>query len=674
MTTTRPQDLIEPPFGGDSTLSPITGWTRRTWTALADAALLSVRPYASPDHARVDLPGPTSWSGRDSDGLEGFARTFLLAGFRLSADGADDPHGLAEWFAAGLAAGADPDNPGRWPSMDEAGQAKVEAASIVLALHETRRWIWDRLEDPARQRIAAWLGRIGGSWVPENNWIWFRAVTAAFLREVGAPYQASDIEYAQARTEEWYAGEGWYSDGQETPGRHGDFDYYNGWAMHFYPLWYCRITGPHAEPGLLDRYRDRLRRYLADAQHLIAGDGTPLLHGRSLTYRYAMLAPFWAGAVFDATPLDPGLTRRLASGVVRRFVRRGCFTEDGVQELGWDGAFPAIRQIYSGPGSPYWSSKGFAGLVLPAEHPVWSATEQPTPLDRGEDVAVALPVPGWIVAATADDGIVRVAAHGPDHADVARFEIDDEVYARHGYSSHASPLMTDASRVDPVDSHVCLLTGDGRASHRRPNLPLHISGRTGVSRHRAHWLAVAAGHPARDRMSGLTHHLDLKPQDWLAGPWLTTASVLRGAVEVRLARVDPAREGDGLGAGSPQHPGPWHLCFGGWAVSASGPSSLLIPIRGAFTAAVSEHQDAMPLGPRCLVPSAQTTNPAQFGEVYAVAAILSGDAEAAEQTARSLRIDVTDDPTGAEITVEWPDGERDRLRLDPPAAGEHHAA
>jgi hypothetical protein len=666
MTITRPQDLIDPPSGGDSALSPITGWTRRTWTALADAALLAVQPYASPDHARIDLPGPASWSGRDSDGLEGFARTFLLAGFRLSADGADDPGNLAEWYAAGLVAGTDPDNPGRWPSMDEAGQAKVECASIALALHETRRWIWDRLDDPARQRIVAWLSRIGGSWVPENNWVWFRAVTAAFLRSAGATYQASDIEYAQARTEEWYAGEGWYSDGQSTPGRQSDFDYYNGWAMHFYPLWYGRISGPDADADLADRYRSRLSRYLADAQHLIARDGTPVLQGRSLTYRYAMLAPFWAGAVFDATPLAPGLTRRLASGVVRRFVRNGCFNESGIQELGWNGAFPPVRQVYSGPGSPYWSSKGFAGLVLPADHPVWTAAEQPTALDRGKDVGLALAVPGWIVSATADDGIVRVAAHGPDHSAVTRFEVDDEVYARHGYSSHASPLMTDASRTDPLDSHVCLLTGDGRASHRRPNLPVQISGRIGVSRHRAHWLSVPAAHPARDRMSGLPHHLDLKPEDWAAGPWLTTASVLRGALEVRLARVDPAAETDALGSGSPMHPGPWRLRFGGWAVPATGPASALLPLRGSFGGATSEHPDAIPLAAGAHVPSLQTADPVAFGEVYAVAVILAGDVHTPDQTARAVRLEVTPDPAGAEITLAWPDGERDRFRLDPP--------
>ena len=77
---------------------------------------------------------------------------------------------------------------------------------------------------------------------------------------------------AISRTEDWYKGDGWYTDGGTR-----NFDYYNGWAMHLYPLWYCRIAGGLAERGLEQRYRSRLRRYLADAAHLVGGDGAPIV-------------------------------------------------------------------------------------------------------------------------------------------------------------------------------------------------------------------------------------------------------------------------------------------------------------------------------------------------------------------------------------------------------------
>src|SRR5262249_22298511 len=163
----------------------------------------------SPGHALVHLPGPVSFSGRHSDGLEGFARTFLLAGFRLAVHGEPDPCHLAQWYAEGLAAGCDPGRPDRWPDMAEVGQAKVERASLAVALHETRHLIWDQLDDKVRDRLVEWMSGIAGTRVPPNNWLWFRAITAAFLRSVGAPFHAPDIEEALARTEEWYVGDGW---------------------------------------------------------------------------------------------------------------------------------------------------------------------------------------------------------------------------------------------------------------------------------------------------------------------------------------------------------------------------------------------------------------------------------------------------------------------------------
>ena len=53
--------------------------------ALADTLLAATRRFASPSGALIRLPGPTSASGAWSDGLEGYARTFLLAAFRANA-------------------------------------------------------------------------------------------------------------------------------------------------------------------------------------------------------------------------------------------------------------------------------------------------------------------------------------------------------------------------------------------------------------------------------------------------------------------------------------------------------------------------------------------------------------------------------------------------------------
>jgi hypothetical protein len=622
----------------DLRLSPYTGWTRAHWEATADRMLLAVRPYAGPGNALIRLPGPASRAGAWSDGLEGFARTFLLAAFRLAGAGGRDPHGLADWYAAGLAAGTDPASPQRWPRLDEIGQAKVEAASIVIALHETRPWIWDRLDDAVRERVLAWLGAFAGAPVPDNNWVWFRAVTAAFSRAAGGTWDRGDIEHAITRTESWYAGGGWYTDGGAR-----NFDHYNGWAMHLYPLWYCRIAGDLADPVLADRYRSRLRRYLSDAAHLVGGDGAPLFQGRSLTYRFAALAPFWAGALFDATPLAPGLTRRIASGMLRYFLSAGCLREDGTLPIGWHGEFLPVRQAYSGPGSPYWASKGFAGLLLPASDPVWRSAEEPLPVERGDFTRVAR-APGWVISGTSSDGIIRVANHGTDHATGDPGEADDPFYCRWSYATRAGPDL----RGD-VDCGVSLIAADGRPSHRRPLRPVRAAGRVGISRHQAHWPS-GAGHPAA------------------VGPWLTTASVVRGCWEVRLVHV--AADGPA---------GQWTLRIGGWQVAADEPltqregpgtvsvhganglASHVVALHGAMIPAVRRPVGAGAFGPHAAAPYLRSAAQVRPGDGYAAAVALSADPAGPGEPPR-----LTVYPGRAghlTAAIGWADGEQDRVSL-----------
>ncbi len=662
-------------------------WSRPDWERLADRTLAAVRPFASDDHALIHLPGPNSRSGRWSDGLEGYARTFLLAGFRLSRSGEQDPGNIAERYAAGLAAGTDPNSPERWPTVDEVRQAKVECASIALALHESRPWIWDRLDDRVRGNVVSWMSAMLGTETPDNNWTWFRAVTNAFLRSVGGPWRQEDIDHTLARTEAWYVGDGWYSDGEPAPGRPRNFDHYSGWAMQFYPLWYCRISGDQTEPGLLDRYRERLRRYLQDAERLVGANGRPLIQGRSLTYRFAMLAPFWMGAIFDATPLTPGRTRRLTSAVANHFVESGSYDESGLLPIGWHGPFEAMRELYSGSGSPYWASKGFAGLVLSDDHPVWTAPEEPLPIESG-DISFALPKLGWIVSGTREDGIVRMVQHGGDHTSPDRLSIDVPGYARHAYATHAAP---EYGIWYLVDSHVALVTADGRVSHRSPALQLgtdtdlgtdtFIDASRAVSRHRAHWW----------RESGLIPndvHRQHEDDRFEVGPWLTTASLLHGPWEVRLARVDRAgdagSQSSDLGSQWPQNAGPWKLRFGGWALAldesirpqvAGGAawairpdrlSTTIVALRGDFWAGCTVSQGTNPLGTYSATPQVETTESVVPGRLYAALVVLSGTI-AGPEAARGVTLEVGgvdargDQGNSTRITVTWPDGHQDEL-------------
>ncbi|AMW15185.1 hypothetical protein A4E84_04735 [Streptomyces qaidamensis] len=502
----------------DPLTSPVTGWTRAHWEAVADRLLDALTPYASPGLAQYRLPGRPSHSGAWSDGLEGFARSFLLAAFRIAGSAGRQTPGLIERYAAGLASGTDPHSPDHWPPVTDRSQPMVEAASVAIALHETRPWIWDRLDDRVRQRTADWLGGFLGAVVNDSNWRLFQVITEEFLASVGAPHRRAEIDAGLARLEDWYRGDGWYTDGD---GR--KFDYYNAWALHLYPVLWARIAGPRADSRLVAEHRARLRSFLHDHQHFFGGDGAPVHQGRSLTYRFGTTAPLWAGVLADATPLPPGRTRRLASGALKHFAERGVPDERGLLTLGWYRPFLPVTQRYSGPASPYWANKAFLGLLLPADHPVWTAHEEPGPVETG-DVRLALPAPGWLLHSTAADGIVRLVNHGSDRLPPPPATPDDSPhYARLAYSSATAPETPPAPRPGP-DNHIALLAPDGTPTRRGRIHPLAVEGARAASWHRAVFPGSGEGHR------------------------IESVSVVHGPWEVRVHRVDappgtPVREG-----------------------------------------------------------------------------------------------------------------------------------
>jgi hypothetical protein len=487
----------------DRTLSPYTGYTRAHWEAAADALLAAVEPYATEDRALYHLPGDRqSWSGRLSDGLEGYARTLLLAALRQ--DGT-----ALERYADGLAGGVS----GVWPRIEDRSQPLVEAASIAFALRITKPLLWDRLDDAVRQRAAAWLGDALNAEAWPCNWELFPVTVAGFLSSIGYEPETSRkaINRGLERIEQWYVGEGWYTDGD---GR--KFDYYNGWAMHLYPVLHAWLA---QDDGLAALYGDRLSRHLQDYARLFGADGAPMHQGRSLTYRFATTAPLWLGALTGHTPLAPGETRRLASGALKYFLDRGAVDSQGLLTLGWHGPDPAVLQGYSGPASPYWASKGFLGLLLPADHEVWTAVEEPGPAER-TDAVTSITAPNWLLQSTSSDGLVRLHNHGSEDV---RY---DPYYTRLGYSTVTEPSTS-------YDNSV-IVGGD--------------PSRTGIEP-----LGVGEGWVASRHRTG-------------SGGRVTCAVLVRGSVELRAFRVTDVPEGT-------------EIRVTGWA-AADGARSELLPVSG----------------------------------------------------------------------------------------------
>ncbi|MGW1003531.1 DUF2264 domain-containing protein [Streptomyces sp. NPDC002520] len=619
----------------DRVRSPLTGWTRAHWEALADRQLAALLPYATAGFAQYRLPGRTSWSGVVSDGLEGFARTFLLASFRIAGAGGTDEPGssvvshLIERYTEGLTTGTDRDGTEAWPALTDCSQQMVEAASIAIGLHETRPWIWDRLDPRVQERVVDWFSGFVGGRTWDNNWRLFQVVSEQFLASVGAPYSQDDIDGGLDRIEDWYVGDGWYTDGD---GR--NFDYYIGWALHLYPLLWARMAGPDGDGGRAKIYKERLSAFLTTYPQFFGADGAPVHQGRSLTYRFAATAPVWMGALTDCSPLAPGLTRRLASGTARHFVERGVPDERGLLPLGWYDTFLPATQPYSGPASPYWASKGFLGLLLPADHPVWTEREVPLPVEESTQYT-ALPAPGWLLHGTPHDGIVRLVNHGSDHNPPDGPAADDPHYAKLAYSTATAPESAPHAWARTVDNHLALLAPDGTLSRRRRIHPLTCEGQRASSRHDA-------------QLPGHDEEFPIESVSVLHGPW-----------ELRVHRVQaPAgvtvREG-GHAVADTDRPhgerGP------GWALvrTASGLTSAVVALYGwDEETGVAHEVEANAFGPRSATPYLRAHNHPGGASVHVSLVALTRDSVHPRALRASLACVVDGD---SRVRVTFPDGE-----------------
>ncbi|OYN88574.1 hypothetical protein CGZ91_13265 [Parenemella sanctibonifatiensis] len=629
----------------DRELSPYTGWTRDHLTAVVDHLLENARRYASPGHARILFPGDQGPHGDDVAGLEGFARTFLLAGARIAGEHGADPLGSAEWYLEGIRNGVEPTHPERWTRPTEHPQAVVEAASIAMMLLKTKPWTLDRMDQQTKDNLADWLRDVRQARVALNNWVWFHIFTETLLEVMGAGWDREFVQFRLDQHDQMYLADGWYTDGEGMR-----FDHYNGWAMHTYPLIWADLV-PDQE--FADKYRpiyhDRIRTFLPQAAALVGVDGSPLFQGRSLIYRFAAGAPFWAATIADASPLPLGQIRRITSGMVKYFVDHGAPDADGILNRGWHHNWPAMAQVYSGTGSPYWAAKGLLGLALPADHPVWSAVEEPMPIETG-DIAFAIEPAGWLVSGSQQEGTVRVHPHGG--LGMAR-KMEDVLYTRLGYSTDTTGALVGDWVENPLPNAAAILSdadGSIRASHRvwpeATGVALDADGTlVGSSWWQAQWSNLDPDAEPGQRRT-------VSP-----GPTLTYASAIRGGIEVRAIRVDPV---DGANNGIA-------LRLGGWAIDPAGPlGSAVTPLVPGMSLGHASCADASPTSEELDAPYATVSLengriPAETG--HAVVAVTYG--EVAELPAEALpTAEVRQD--GVRLT--WPDGVTTDLPLPAPSA------
>lgn len=342
--------------------------SRRDVVAYLNGMLGALDKQFPPGSSRFSLGETCAHYATDIAQMEGLSRA-LWGLFPLMAGG--EGESWSEKYLDAIKLGTDPQSAGYWGETGPYDQRLVEMAAYGLGLSLLGDKLLERFTEREVMNLHAWLSQITDAQMPDSNWNYFAIMVQLGFKRAGLPYDQRAIDHRFALMDAYYLGDGWYSDG---PGR--PKDYYISMAFHFYGLIYAALSGDEARADVL---RERSRQFAQDFIYWSAADGASVPFGRSLTYRFAMVA-FWSAVAFSGLEVfTPGIVKGIILRHLRWWQQQPITDRDGILTLGF--AYPnlAMCEDYNSPGSPYWALKTWLILALPETHPFWLADEEPLP-------------------------------------------------------------------------------------------------------------------------------------------------------------------------------------------------------------------------------------------------------------------------------------------------------
>ena len=257
-------------------------------------------------------------------------------------------------------------------NFDRGAQPLVDAAFLAYALLRARR-LWEGLDATVKDNVVKAFRRTRVIRPGFNNWLLFSGMIEAFFVRHGYDYDRMRLDYALRQHEQWYLGDGLYSDGSSF-----HWDYYNSYVIHPFLLEILTIITPKEKvyEKMLDDVTKRAVRYAAIQERLIAPDGTFPVVGRSIAYRAAAFHHLANMAFLEKLPegVQPAQVRPALTAVMQRTTEpAGTFDANGWLQIGLHGHQPALGEGYISTGSLYGCSLVLMPLGLPATHPFWSA-------------------------------------------------------------------------------------------------------------------------------------------------------------------------------------------------------------------------------------------------------------------------------------------------------------
>ena len=329
-----------------------------------------------------------TWDGRDKrvTYMECFGR--LMAGLApwLSLPDDDTAEGkqrkqLREWALKSYAQSVDPESKDYLLWRKE-GQPLVDAAYIAESFLRGYDALWVPLDDLTKQRYIAEFQQLRRVDPPYTNWLLFSSTVECFLKKAGAQTDYYRITSALRKVDEWYVGDGWYSDGEDFA-----FDYYNNFVIH--PMYVecleVMTNGGkqniwNVKGGNFPNALKRMQRFGMILERFVSPEGTFPVFGRSITYRTGVLQPLALLSLRGWLPkeLPAGQVRAAMTAVIQRmFGDNRNFNAEGYLTLGFNGSQPNISDWYTNNGSLYLASLAFLPLGLPADAPFWTDAPQP---------------------------------------------------------------------------------------------------------------------------------------------------------------------------------------------------------------------------------------------------------------------------------------------------------
>jgi hypothetical protein len=325
-----------------------------------------------------------TWDGRDKGVtyMEAFGR--LMAGIApwLSLPDDNTEEGvkrkqLREWALQSYAHAVDPSS-ADYLLWRKEGQPLVDAAFLAQSFLRGYETLWLPLDSLTKQRYITEFTQLRRVDPPYTNWLLFSATVECFLKKAGAPADNYRISSALRKIEEWYVGDGWYSDGADFA-----FDYYNSFVIQ--PM-YVEILEEISDSGKKGGFRNdypralkRMQRHSVILERLVSPEGTFPVFGRSITYRTAVFQPLAQIAWRQQLPeeLTNGQVRAAITAVMKNmFGDDRNFNSEGYLTLGFNGPQPKTSDWYTNNGSLYLTSLSLLPLGLPANHAFWTDAPQ----------------------------------------------------------------------------------------------------------------------------------------------------------------------------------------------------------------------------------------------------------------------------------------------------------